>query len=268
MSLLDDAGSSEETLTEQSSEDKEVSNVESSWHENLNEDLLTEKVRRFGSVEDLVKSYNESQKLIGRKGLEVPADDAPDNEWEAFNEKLGVPKSSDQYQYDLGEESFLDEATLNIYKKIAAESGIPARNFTKMMAKAEEALAVSAEEEKRQIESESEATKDALKDAWGNKYDSRLKGINTLLDKMELDKEGRNFITDNGLGSNLHFLKFLDRIAQSFGESVVSRSEKTTTVNDEVRNLKAQRNATKDQVEYDRLHKQYLDKLKERRGVI
>ena len=55
-----------------------------------------EKFKQFGS-DEMFKSYNEVQSLVGKKGIILPNPDDP-NDKARFNKEMGVPESADGYE--------------------------------------------------------------------------------------------------------------------------------------------------------------------------
>ena len=66
-------------------------------------------LHNFSNMNDFVKSYLHSQKLVGADKIPVPNKMATDEDWNAVYERLGRPQSPDGYKYDLPKETKLDE---------------------------------------------------------------------------------------------------------------------------------------------------------------
>lgn len=52
------------------------------------------------SQEKLLKMLDGAQELIGKKGSGIPKVDAPKEEWDAYYESIGRPKTAAEYQFD------------------------------------------------------------------------------------------------------------------------------------------------------------------------
>lgn len=275
MSLLDDApdpSPAEETSLPSSPSDRQAeaspSSEEKPWFDGLPEDLVTDKVKRFGSQEDLLKSYNEAQKLISSKGLQPPADDASEEEVEAFYKSIGRPDSVDGYKYEIPEESYLDDETVGLYKDAALKAGATPKQFKSMMDSVNASIAADAERQEQEAKAQSEAARGLLEKEWGKNYKDNIKAIKGTMEKFGVGEDTMKAFSESGLGSNVEFVKFLNHITKAMGESTVSSQERLAPSGDHVKNLKAARDAETDPIKYDQLHKQYMDAKARLRGVI
>ena len=78
------------------------------------EDYKEEKsLQNFSNMNDFVKSYLHSQKLVGADKIPVPNKMATDEDWNAVYERLGRPETPDGYKYELPKETKLEESTLS-----------------------------------------------------------------------------------------------------------------------------------------------------------
>ena len=82
------------------------------------QDLIPDEYRAEKSLEnfkdmgDFVKSYLSAQKIVGADKIPVPNKFATDEDWNKVYEKLGRPKSADEYKFNLPEDKTVDEAAL------------------------------------------------------------------------------------------------------------------------------------------------------------
>lgn len=95
---------------------------------------LKEFVSRHKSGIELEKGFDSVRAKATDKGYERPSDDAPEEVWNAFNERLpkllGIPESADDYKFDFsGDEDFkaddLREETLERFRQLGFEKQIP-----------------------------------------------------------------------------------------------------------------------------------------------
>ena len=59
-----------------------------------------ESLKEVHNFSDLTKGYVEAQKTIGKKGVIIPADDASEDEVNAFHAAMGRPATSKEYKFD------------------------------------------------------------------------------------------------------------------------------------------------------------------------
>lgn len=187
------------------------------WYESLPEALRTEKITRFDSVEKLVDSYNNAQKLISSKGYAPPAPDAPDAEWEAFYARAGRPESPEGYEWEAPEGVELDGEALAAAKSAFHKLGLNPRQFKGVMefykndvARIEE---MAAEEQAAMLE----ASKADLQKKWGDSFDANLKAATVALSKFD-DLGVREKLAAAGLLNDASIAEMFRRFAAATAE--------------------------------------------------
>ena len=94
--------------------------VSTDWKANLSDEVRADKsLENIKDIEGLAKSYVHAQKLVGADKIPVPNKYATDKDWDAVYEKLGRPKSSDGYKYELPEDQKVDETALKNFSSQA-----------------------------------------------------------------------------------------------------------------------------------------------------
>ena len=81
-------------------------------------------LQNFSNMDDFVKSYLHSQKLVGADKIPVPNKMATDEDWNAVYERLGRPETPDGYKYELPKETKLEEKTLKAFSEEAHKLGL------------------------------------------------------------------------------------------------------------------------------------------------
>lgn len=199
-----------------------------SWHSSLNPDIVTDKVRGFKSVEDLVISYNNGQQLISGKGLAPPMADASDEEWAAWHNKTR-PESSDQYDWQPPEElaESWDGEDHAAAREALFEAGLDKKQFAGVMdtflgwtERQTQAI------EQRAEESKTEAIKQLTED-WGAKSSDNIRQAAAFASKHGIDQILNEARLPDGslLGSNPAVLKALHAAAVSSGEPSIAGVE-------------------------------------------
>ena len=80
-------------------------------------------LQKFNSPADLFKSYVSLESMLGKNKVPIPDENAPQEEWDKFYEKLGRPKTPDEYEIKLdGVQA--NEEFLNNYKQWAHKAGL------------------------------------------------------------------------------------------------------------------------------------------------
>lgn len=182
----------------------------------LPEDLKgNDKLQRIKSLEDLAKGYVEAQNTISSTGR-VPKEDASQEEWDAFYERIGVPKTSDGYELSLEEEYTkdenikleLEEEQLKKFKEFAKE-----KRLTKEQAQAQLNFYAQLESERlkqqnEKIETEMADSIQDLKREWRGNYQNNIDKISTNLTRL-FDEPTTEKLKESGLLRDANFLKNL-----------------------------------------------------------
>lgn len=212
------------------------------WREMLSPDLR-EGVEKFKSADDLVKSYQGLERMIGSR-IPIPGENAGDevrNEFyekvakipgvmrvpdadnmDAMNDfytKMGRPADADGYKYDLGqlpEGLSINEDLEKSFRQFAHSSGFSNKQVGEFMHWWTDIQKQALETEKGAY-SEAEKT---LKSKWGADYDRRLSAVNALL-KQHLGEDAAQELYKSGLGNNLHLAEMLSNIAMNTLEDSV-----------------------------------------------
>jgi hypothetical protein len=170
---------------------------------------------------DAINSYSNLEKLLGAdkagRGLVLPKDDAPADEWGKVYDRLGRPKSSDEYKLPI------PDGDTGEFAKVAAgkfhELGLSAKQAQGL---AEWWNATQAEMGSSQANSmamNSEMEMEQLQKEWGPQYDANIEagrraarqfGVDApMLEKME-----------SALGT-AEMLKFFAKVGKGMGEDAI-----------------------------------------------
>lgn len=238
------------------------------WYSDIDESLLTDKIQRFKSKEDLVKSYNEAQKLISQKGMQPPSEDASPEEFKKFFQQIGAPESPDGYEYDIPEGSFIDDGVLDTYKQAALEAGATPYQFKVMMDKVNEAIESDFQAQEAEILERTNNAREALKKEWGSHYEENIKEIDNTLTRLGVSEDSKSELRQSGLAANTEIIKMLNNVSKMMSENNVSRSERFGDVKAEIEQVKAARDAESDPLKYDKLHSRYVELKQKQKGAI
>lgn len=141
-------------------------------------------IQSFKSVDDLAKGFIETKKLVGKKGLLLPGDNADPKEWDTVWNTLGRPESPDGYKLPPvdAQKVQLDEEGLAEFRKYAHQQGIPQKHFEKVLEyRFNQQLKEAEANQKAEMEAK-QATETALRSKWGAAYDERVEGINKIFE--------------------------------------------------------------------------------------
>ena len=95
------------------------------WKANLSDEIRNEKsLENISDIESLAKGYVHAQRLVGADKIPVPNKFATEEDWNKVYEKLGRPKSADEYKFNLPEDKTVDEAALKSFAEQAHKLGL------------------------------------------------------------------------------------------------------------------------------------------------
>ena len=72
-------------------------------------------LQNFNKMDDFVKSYLHSQKMVGLDKIPVPNKHATEDDWKEVYKRLGSPEAADGYKYSLPEGHAVPEDTLKSF---------------------------------------------------------------------------------------------------------------------------------------------------------
>jgi hypothetical protein len=178
-----------------------------------------------GKNETEVGRYiKELQSFAGKKG-DIPKEDASEEEWNEFYQKLGRPESIEGYDFDVNDEftSLVGEEEAQSISNGIAE--FKEKAF-KMGASAEQAedlvnwylggIAETAEAEAKEQEEMIQEMENELRGKWGEGYDGMVSGIESMLTSHGLPEENLKIAKEAGLLSDPAFAVALGNIATRF----------------------------------------------------
>ncbi len=194
--------------------------VSTDWKANLSDEVRADKsLENIKDIEGLAKSYVHAQKLVGADKIPVPNKYATDKDWDAVYEKLGRPKSSDGYKYELPEDQKVDETALKNFSSQAHKLGLlptqaqgMVKFYNEMMGKqlADAESISTAQREKAMTE---------LKTEWGQAYDQKLQKANAVVSSV-FPKGIMSMNLEDGskIGDHPAVIKAFSALADKMGE--------------------------------------------------
>lgn len=158
-------------------------------------------LKDYKDIGGLIKSHLNLQTMVGGS-LKIPTDDNPES-WNQLYDKLGRPKTADEYQFDLGEElkdAQLDPELTKWGKELFHKYGLTAKQANGVM-KDYVQREMQVNEGKQSRDDMLDEYEDALREQLGGKFDESIQ-LATRARDMFLDEETRQFLDESGLGSH------------------------------------------------------------------
>lgn len=247
-SLVSEPTSNADTNTNAGLTGESTNNPLSTWKDGLSDTIKNDPaLSSFKDVDGLAKSYIHAQKMVGSEKVAVPRDDWSESDWEGFYDKMGRPKTSDDYEvpevpmpesFEISDD-FLKEAKSEFHKlglnKAQAE-GIMGY-YLKSLGSQIEGM------EAEQMTTNNEATQ-KLQEEWGNDYNLNMDIARGALKKFG-SPELLETLERTGLGNDIGLIKAFSSIGQMVMEDNVRGGRSTMELNGssnaqaEINNLKA-----------------------------
>ena len=189
-------------------------------------------LQNFSNMDDFVKSYLHSQKLVGADKIPVPNKLATDEDWNAVYERLGRPETPDGYKYELPKETKLEEKTLKAFSEEAHKLGLLPKqaqgiiNYYNSIAEQSEQNAL-VNEEAAKAEAEVELRKE-----YGPAYDLKIaQARNLATNTFGADFLRNTKLADGSvLGNHPQVVRAFADLASKMSEDSIVQGEATSVI--------------------------------------
>ena len=175
------------------------------WMKSLSEPLQKSKsLSKFDNVDALAKSYTELESELGKR-VRIPSQDASAEEWQKYYERVGRPKTADDYAIDRGK---TDDAIVRSFKAAAHEAGLTVAQAEKVFGSVRD---VTDSGQKLRMEQYTARMKEAdamLRKEYGPQYDAKVSDARKAYDVL-FDEKTKADIAESGLANNPRFIKVL-----------------------------------------------------------
>lgn len=174
--------------------DNEVNDtVESnSWLDNMPDDIRgNQSLSKFKDVTSLAQSYLAAEKALSSR-VAIPADDADEEQWGKFYQRLGVPEDKIYTSERKGE----DEKYIKDYEEMFFSSGISKRQGEKLLKHLYDYSSKLQQENRLESDRIKSENFDWLKSNYGNDFDVRMSSMQAAL-KEYGSKELADMLEDN-----------------------------------------------------------------------
>jgi len=184
------------------------------WLKGLDSALATDpSMKDIQDLPNLVKSFVNSQKMIGRDKITLPTEYATPEEWSQIYEKLGAPKDPKDYKFN--EKFSYDEEYLTDFKQFARDNGLLPRQAEAMLKRlqAEDQDIITREDQGVQEALENSMT--TLQKEFGQALPQKLNIARNALAGIA-DETMQQYVEDSGMANDPQFIKFLVTIGEKF----------------------------------------------------
>lgn len=163
----------------------------------------------FTSPTALVKSYVHAQKQLGKKGVMVPTENSPKEEWDQFYAKVGVPLEETKYKESLKfpEKNELGDDFNTGFLKLAHEARVQPTQAAKLYEYFNTQVKSGAEKHAAEQADKAQAALNALSEEYGAEaYGVKLTKATNFL-KEHAGEEFIKYLGESGLGKNAMLVK-------------------------------------------------------------
>jgi aminoglycoside/choline kinase family phosphotransferase len=184
-------------------------------------------LQNFSNMNDFVKSYLHSQKLVGADKIAVPNKYATDEDCKDVYKKLGTPDNADGYKYDLPEEHKIDEDTLKNFSAEAVKLGLLPHQANGIMKYYNDVINKGSDEQQAQMKIAQEESVKELRKEYGSTFERQIQSAKNLAHATL----GKEFITDtllqdgSRLGDNPTVIRAFVNLANKLSEDTMVKGD-------------------------------------------
>ena len=184
-------------------------------------------LQNFSNMDDFVKSYLHSQKLVGSEKINVPNKYATDEDWKDVYKKLGTPDNADGYKYDFPEEHKIDEDTLKNFSEEAVKLGLLPHQANGIMKYYNDVINKGSDEQQAQMKIAQEESVKELRKEYGATFDRQIQSAKNLAHSTLGKDFINNTILQDGsrLGDNPQVIKAFVSLANKLSEDTMVKGD-------------------------------------------
>jgi hypothetical protein len=191
------------------------------WTKQLKADLQgNASLTKFRDISEIGKAYLELEGKLG-SAIIPPAKDAPQEAWDAFHQKMGRPKTPQDYSLEAPKDlpkgmNYTTESTKE-FRELVFSLGLSQDQASKLHSSMLQASIQATAAQTAARASEAKACEAALREEYGDKYPKRIENIRRAVTTFG-DKEIIKKISERGLDCDVGFMKFLSAVGEELRE--------------------------------------------------
>ena len=197
------------------------------WKASLSDEIRNEKsLENISDIESLAKGYVHAQRLVGADKIPVPNKFATEEDWNKVYEKLGRPKSADEYKFNLPEDKTVDETALKSFAEQAHKLGLLPGQADGVVKFYNDMIGAELSEANTIAEAARNKATTELKTEWGQAFDQKIAAANQVV--ASVFPQGfmsMNMEDGTKLGDNPAVIKAFAMLAERMGEDKIVQSD-------------------------------------------
>ena len=184
-------------------------------------------LQNFNKMDDFVKSYLHSQKMVGLDKIPVPNKHATDEDWKEVYKKLGSPDTAEAYKYSLPEDHAVPEDTLKSFSEQAVKLGLLPNQADGIMKYYNEVINEGVNEQNIKSEEARAASEVDLRKEFGSTYDNKITGAKNLATAtLGADFLNTTMLADGSkLGDNPQIVKAFANLSEKLSEDDIVKGD-------------------------------------------
>jgi len=184
-------------------------------------------LHNFSNMDDFVKSYLHSQKLVGADKIAIPNKYSSDEDWKEVYKKLGTPETGDGYKYKLPEDHKIEDDTLKSFSNEAAKLGLLPNQANGVMNYYNEIIKQGLSDQSAQQKTAQDEAVVELRKEFGASYQKEIQSAKNLV-HATLGKEfiDNSLLQDGSrLGDNPTVIKAFAKLANKLSEDDIVKGD-------------------------------------------
>ena len=184
-------------------------------------------LHNFSNMDDFVKSYLHSQKLVGADKIAIPNKYSTDEDWKKVYKQLGTPETGEGYKYKLPEDHKIEDDTLKSFSNEAAKLGLLPNQANGVMNYYNEIIKQGLSDQAAQQKTAQDEAVVELRKEFGASYQKEIQSAKNLV-HATLGKEFiDNSLLQDGtrLGDNPIVIKAFAKLANKLSEDDIVKGD-------------------------------------------
>ena len=184
-------------------------------------------LQNFNKMDDFVKSYLHSQKLVGLDKIAVPNKHATDEDWKEVYKKLGSPETADAYKYSLPEDHQVPEDTLKSFSEEAVKLGLLPNQADGIMKYYNDVINQGLNDQNIKAEEARKVSEQELRQEFGPTFDNKITGAKNLATAtLGADFLNNTMLADGSkLGDNIQIVKAFANLSEKLSEDDIVKGD-------------------------------------------
>jgi len=187
-------------------------------------------LQNFSKMDDFVKSYLHSQKMVGLDKIPVPNKHATDEDWKEVYKRLGSPEAADGYKYSLPEGHAVPEETLKSFSEEAVKLGLLPNQADGIMKYYNQVINEGMNDQNIRAEEARANAEQQLRQEYGSTYDNKITGAKNLATATLGSEFLNTTILQDGskLGDNPQIVKAFAQLSEKLSEDDIVKGDSTS----------------------------------------